>query len=128
MALHDGTPGGNVASAAAALQTHLEGDAPDAARNQRWGVATAVWALLCTRVLMSVVPELPVDRYPLLFLYYQPLFLVVRAPFSPPFSPLCSLPPPPSPTSTGRAIFGSWVDSADQRGRGCWWRTDGMRG
>ena len=32
------TPGGNVASAAAALQTHLEGsDAPDAARNQRWG-------------------------------------------------------------------------------------------
>lgn len=78
MVLHDGTPGGNVASAAAALQTHLEGDAPDAARNQRWGVVTAVWALLCTRVLMSVVPELAGDRYPLLFLYYQPLFLVVR--------------------------------------------------
>lgn len=71
------TPGGNVASAAAALQTHLEGsDAPDAARNQRWGVATAVWALLCTRVLVSVVPALSADRYPLLFLYYQPLFLV----------------------------------------------------
>jgi hypothetical protein len=56
-------------------------------------VATAVWALLCTRVLVSVVPALSADRYPLLFLYYQPLFLVARA-----------YPHPPNPLPDSQGI------------------------
>ena len=59
------------------LSHHLEGDIKD---NwvRKWGLAVGVWTVLCVRSLCATASVLEPMRYHLIFLYYQPLLLMVR--------------------------------------------------
>eukprot|EP00959_Pyramimonas_sp_CCMP1952_P316442 6623205-Pyramimonas_sp.AAC.3 len=65
------------AATVAQLHLHLDGERKDVNWFRRWGLAIVVWALFCVRTLLATVPVLERKRYELIFLYYQPLLLMV---------------------------------------------------